>query len=50
MEEIFKQIGSYVSEYGFKILLALCIAVAGICFAWLIGWLLRKTASALASP
>ena len=42
MEEIFKQIGSYVSEYGFKILLALCIAIAGICFAWLIGWLLKK--------
>ena len=42
MEEIFKQIGSYVSEYGFKILLALCIAIVGICFAWLIGWLLKK--------
>ena len=42
MEEIFKQISSYVSEYGFKILLALCIAIVGICFAWLIGWLLKK--------
>ena len=42
MEEIFKQIGSYVSEYGFKILLAICICVAGICIAWLIGFLLKK--------
>ena len=42
MEEIFKQIGSYISEYGFKLLLALCICVAGICVAWLIGFLLKK--------
>ena len=42
MEEIFKQIGSYVSEYGFKIMLAICIVVVGICFAWLIGFLLKK--------
>ena len=42
MEEFFKQIGSYISEYGFKLLLALCIVVVGICIAWLIGWLLKK--------
>ena len=42
MEEFFKQIGSYVTEYGFKILLALCIVIVGICIAWLIGWLLKK--------
>ena len=42
MEEFFKQIGSYISEYGFKLLLALCIVVVGICVAWLIGWLLKK--------
>ena len=42
MEEFFKQIGSYVTEYGFKLLLALCIVVVGICIAWLIGWLLKK--------
>ena len=42
MEQFFKQIGSYVSEYGFKILLAICIVVIGICIAWLIGFLLKK--------
>ncbi len=42
MEEFFSQIGSYVSEYGFKILLGLCIVVVGICLAWLIGWLIKK--------
>ncbi len=42
MEEIFSQIGSYIVEYGFKLLLAICITVAGICLAWLIGWLLKK--------
>ena len=30
MEEFFKQIGSYISEYGFKLLLAICIVIAGI--------------------
>ena len=42
MEEFFKQIGSYITEYGFKILLAICIVIVGICIAWLIGWLLKK--------
>lgn len=42
MEQIFKQIASYVSEYGFKILLAICIVIVGICLAWLIGFLLKK--------
>ena len=42
MEQIFKQIGSYISEYGFKLLLAICIVVFGICLVWLIGFLLKK--------
>ena len=42
MEEFFEQIGSYVSEYGFKILLAICILIVGICLAWLIGFLIKK--------
>ena len=45
MEEFFKQIGSYISEYGFKLLLAICIVIAGICFAWLIGFLIKKILS-----
>ena len=40
--EIFKQLGAYISEYGFKLLLAICITAGGICFAWLIGFLLKK--------
>ena len=42
MEEIFDQIGAYISEYGFKLLLAICITIVGICLAWLIGFLLKK--------
>ena len=42
MEEFLDQIGSYVSEYGFKMLLALCILVVGCCLAWLIGFLIKK--------
>ena len=42
MEQLFKQIGSYISEYGFKLLLAICIVIVGICLAWLIGFLLKK--------
>ena len=42
MQEIFKQIGSYISEYGFKLLLAICIVVVGCCIAWIIGFLLKK--------
>ena len=42
MEEFFKQISSYISEYGFKLLLALCIVIVGVCIAWIIGFLLKK--------
>ena len=42
MEELFSQIGAYISEYGFKLMLAICITVAGICLAWLIGFLIKK--------
>ncbi len=42
MEELFKQIGAYISEYGLKLILAICIVVVGICLAWIIGWLLKK--------
>ena len=42
MEQFFKQIGSYISEYGFKLLLGICIVIVGICIAWLIGFLLKK--------
>ena len=42
MEELFKTIGSYVTEHGFKLLLALCIVVVGICIAWLLGFLIKK--------
>ena len=42
MEEFFKQIGQYIAEYGYKLLLALCIVVVGIVFAWFIGFLLKK--------
>lgn len=42
MEEFFQQIGEYITEYGYKLLLAICIVVVGICFAWLIGFLLKK--------
>ena len=42
MEQFFKQIGSYISEYGYKILLGICVIVVGICIAWLIGFLLKK--------
>lgn len=42
MEEFFKQISSYISEYGFKLLLAICIVVIGISIAWIIGFLLKK--------
>lgn len=42
MEQFFKQIGSYITEYGFRLLLALCILIVSICFAWLVGFLLKK--------
>ena len=45
MEEFFRQIGAYISEYGFKLLLALCIMIVGCSLAWLIGFLLKKLLS-----
>ena len=42
MGEFFQQIGSYLSEYGYKLLLAICIAVVGFCLAWLVGFLIKK--------
>ncbi len=42
MEEVFKQIGDYVSQYGFKILFGACVIIVGCCLAWLLGWLLKK--------
>ncbi len=42
MGDFFKQIGAYISEYGFKLLLALCIVVAFICIAWVLGFLIKK--------
>ena len=42
MEEIFEQIGSYIADHGFKLLLALCIVIVGFCLAWLIGFLIKK--------
>lgn len=42
MEQFFKQIGQYISEYGYKLLLAICIVVVGCGLAWLIGFLLKK--------
>lgn len=42
MSELFRQIGSYISEHGFKLLLALCIIIVGFCLAWIIGFLIKK--------
>lgn len=42
MLDFFKQIGSYISEYGLKLLLAVCIVAVFICFAWLLGFLIKK--------
>ncbi len=42
MEEIFEQVRSYITEYGFKLLLAICIAVVGFVIAWFIGFLIKK--------
>ena len=42
MEEIFEQVRSYITEYGFKLLLAVCIAVVGFVIAWFIGFLIKK--------
>ena len=45
MEKFFRQIGAYISEYGFKLLLAICIVIVGCCLAWLIGFLIKKLLS-----
>ncbi|MCR5332647.1 MAG: mechanosensitive ion channel family protein [Bacilli bacterium] len=42
MGDVFEQIGSYISEHGFKLLLAICIIVVGFCIAWLLGFLIKK--------
>lgn len=42
MNDIFNQIGSYLSKYGYKLLLCLCIIIAGICVTWLICFILKK--------
>lgn len=42
MEEVFDQIGEYISEHGFKLLLAICIIIVGFCIAWLLGFLIKK--------
>lgn len=42
MADIFKQIGDYVSSYGFKILFILCIAIAGFAITWLLSFLIKK--------
>lgn len=42
MAEFFQQIGEYITEYGYKLLLAICIVVVGFIFAWFIGFLLKK--------
>lgn len=42
MADIFEQITSYVSEYGFRLLFILCIIIVGVCLTWLISFLLKK--------
>ena len=42
MKELFGQIGSYISRYGYKLLLCACIAIVGICITWLICFALKK--------
>ncbi len=42
MADIFKQIGDYVSDYGYKILFILCIAIAGFAITWLLSFLIKK--------
>lgn len=42
MSDIFNQIGSYISKYGYKLLLCVCIIAAGICITWLICFILKK--------
>ena len=42
MEAFFRQIGQYITDYGYKLLLAICVVVVGCGLAWLIGFLLKK--------
>ncbi len=42
VEEFFEQVGQYIAEHGFKLLLAICIVVVGFVIAWFIGFLIKK--------
>ena len=42
MEGIFSEIGQYIVEHGYKLLLAVCIVIVGFCIAWLLGFLIKK--------
>jgi len=42
MNDVFNQIGSYITKYGYKLLLCLCIVIAGICVTWFICFILKK--------
>ncbi len=42
MEGIFKQIGQYITQQGYKLLLAICIIVAGFCIAIFLGFIIKK--------
>lgn len=42
MSDFFNQIGDYIGKYGYKLLLCLCIIIAGICLTWLICFILKK--------
>lgn len=42
MGELLNQIGAYISKYGFKLLLCLCVVIVGICITWLICFILKK--------
>lgn len=42
MDALFGKIGAYISNYGYKLLLCLCIIIVGICISWLICFVLKK--------
>lgn len=42
MKQLFENIGGYFSTYGLKLLLCLCVVIAGICVTWLICFILKK--------
>lgn len=42
MKEFFDQIGTYITQYGLKILLCVCIVIVGICITWFVCFLLKK--------